>query len=76
MHVRCDTSCLINICEIVYPLFCFFFKFDALTQLMQKKNRVESLEDGKVQREVRSYTCSICHKKGHNQKTCKQKLLN
>ena len=30
---------------------------DALKQLMQKKNRVESLEDSKVHREVRSYTC-------------------
>ena len=35
---------------------------------MQKKNRLESLEDGKFQRKVRSYTCSICHKYGHNKK--------
>ena len=41
---------------------------DALKQLMQKKNKVENVEDSKVYREVRSYTCSICCEKGHNKK--------
>lgn len=31
-------------------------KLDALKQLMQKKNRVESLKDSKVHREVKTYT--------------------
>jgi len=51
-----------------------FFKehnrnLNALRQLMQKKNRVESLEDGKFQRKIQSYTCDICHQKGHHQKS-------
>ena len=51
-----------------------FRNLDALKQLMQKKNRVESLEDDEVQRKVRRYTCRNCHEKGHNKKTRKQKL--
>ena len=51
-----------------------FKNLDALTQLLQKRNRVEYLEDNGCQRNPRDITCSICHTKGHNKVTCKQKV--
>lgn len=43
---------------------------EALTQLMEKKNRIEYLEDHGFERQARQIYCSLCHKPGHNKRTC------
>ena len=39
---------------------------DALKQLLQKKNRMEYLEDNGFQRKPNTIRCSICNSEGHN----------
>ena len=43
---------------------------DALTQVLQKKNRLEHLHDEGYERKRRRYLCSLCGQPGHNRKTC------
>ena len=49
---------------------------DALKQLMDKKNRIEHLEDHGFQRQSGTVTCSLCHETGHNQLTCRLRELS
>ena len=42
---------------------------DALTQLLQKVNRITYLSEQGYQQQVELQSCSICHK-GHNECTC------
>ena len=39
---------------------------EALRQLMEKKNRIEYLEDHGFERQAKQTFCSLCHKRGHN----------
>ena len=39
---------------------------------MEKKNRVEFLEDQVFRRAPRAMVCSFCHEPGHNVRTCRQ----
>ena len=50
-----------------------FRNLEALTQLLQKRNRIEYLEDTGCQRSPRTILCSKCQKKGHNLLTCKER---
>ena len=43
---------------------------DSLKQIVQKRNRMEYLEDLGCQRGTRSVTCGNCNLGGHNIKTC------
>ena len=43
---------------------------DSLKQIVQKRNRMEYLEDLGCQRGTRSVTCGNCNLEGHNIKTC------
>ena len=43
---------------------------DALTQVLQKKNRLEHLHDEGYERKRCRYLCSLCGQPGHNRKTC------
>ena len=45
-------------------------ELDLLRQIVQKRNRVEHLEDLGCQRDTRSVTCGNCNLEGHNIKTC------
>ena len=45
---------------------------EALQQLIEKKNRIEFLEDHHCQRETRAIRCSICHEVGHNRLSCEK----
>ena len=49
-----------------------YHNLDALKQLMQKRNRIEYLEDHGFQRSNETVTCSVCKEKGHNRRTCKK----
>ena len=44
----------------------------ALQQILQKKNRIELLEDQGFQRVKNEQKCSVCKKRGHNKRTCIQ----
>ena len=44
--------------------------YDALKQVLEKRNRIELLEDGGYQRTKRVQTCSICKLTGHNKRSC------
>ena len=44
---------------------------EALKQLMEKKNRIEYLEDHGFERQAKQTVCSLCHESGHNKRTCK-----
>ena len=46
----------------------------ALTQLMQKRNRVEYFESNGFQRTSNKVTCSVCKGKSHNSHTCKKSI--
>lgn len=46
---------------------------DALIQMLEKRNRIETLEDSGYQRTKRVYTCSECKIAGHNKRSCKLK---
>lgn len=46
----------------------------ALTQLMQKRNRIEYLESNGLQRTCNKVTCSACKEKGHNRRTCEKSI--
>ena len=46
---------------------------EALKQLLQKKNRMEHLEDNGIQRKPKPTKCSICKAEGHNKRTYKNK---
>lgn len=50
-----------------------YHNLDALKQLMQKRNRIEYLEDHGFQRLHKTVTCSVCQEKGHNSRTCKRR---
>lgn len=43
---------------------------DALTQIVQKRNRMEHLEDLGCQTKTRTFNCSNCAAQGHNILTC------
>ena len=45
---------------------------EALQQLIEKKNRIEYLEDHHLQRETRPIHCSLCHQVGHNRLSCER----
>lgn len=51
-----------------------YHNLDALKQLMDKRNRIEYLQDSGFQREPKQKTCSKCHEQGHNSRTCKKEL--
>ena len=44
---------------------------ESLKQMLEKRNRVENLEDSGYQRIKRVLTCSKCKKTGHNKRSCK-----
>ena len=47
----------------------------ALTQIMNKQNRIEYLS-ATCQRELRhQITCSVCHEHGHNKRTCPHRVV-
>ena len=43
---------------------------EALTQMLQKANRITYLSEHGYQRKVEPQYCSICHKQGHNKRSC------
>ena len=43
---------------------------EALTQMLQKANRMTYLSEQGYQRKVEPQSCSICHKQGHNKRSC------
>ena len=43
---------------------------EALTQVMEKRNRLEELENNGYKRTIRPRHCSICHNPGHNKRKC------
>lgn len=44
---------------------------EALQQMLEKRNRIENLEDNGHQRIKQVQTCSKCKKTGHNKRSCK-----
>jgi hypothetical protein len=42
----------------------------ALKQVMEKRNRIEELEDDRFKRNIRQQRCSVCGKVDHNRRTC------
>ena len=42
----------------------------ALQQILEKRNRIEMLEDQGFQRVKNEQKCSICKERGHNKRTC------
>ena len=44
---------------------------ESLQQMLEKRNRIENLEDNGHQRIKRVQTCSKCKKTGHNKRSCK-----
>lgn len=48
---------------------------EALKQLLEKRNRVEYLEDKGHVRTPRTLTCSLCHKSGHNRRSCHKQVV-
>ena len=45
-------------------------EYDALKQVLEKRNRLELLEDTASQRTKRVQTCSICKLTDHNRRSC------
>ena len=45
-------------------------EYDALKQVLEKRNRLKLLEDDGHQRTKRVQTCSICKLTGHNRRSC------
>ena len=43
----------------------------SLRQILEKRNRIELLEDNGYERKINRQVCSICKLPGHNKKTCK-----
>ena len=43
---------------------------EALTQMLQKANRITYLSEHGYQRKVEPQSCSICRKEGHNKRSC------
>ena len=43
----------------------------SLKQILEKRNRIELLEDDEIKRVPKMQVCSICKLPGHNRKTCK-----
>ena len=50
-----------------------YHNLEALKQLVDKRNRIEYLQDSGFQRVPRQNICSVCHDKRHNSRTCKKK---
>ena len=46
----------------------------ALKQILEKRNRIEILQDSGYEREKQLQVCSICKSSGHNKRTCKAQL--
>lgn len=44
--------------------------YQALKQVLEKRNRIELLEDGGYQRPKQVQTCTICRQPGHNKRSC------
>jgi len=51
-------------------------KTEALTQLLQKRNRIEDLETEGYRRQKRTSSCSSCGLAGHNKRTCLAQIQN
>ena len=51
-----------------------FRNLDALKQLLQKKNRLEYLEDTGFERKPLMHKCSVCNETGHNKLTCDKNI--
>ena len=51
-------------------------ELDGLRQVLEKRNRIEELEDNGHQRVRREQKCSTCKGKGHNKKTCPIKNIS
>ena len=43
---------------------------EALKQILEKENRLETLMEEVIPPEVKEYVCSNCGVKGHNKRTC------
>lgn len=43
----------------------------SLKQMLEKRNRIENLEDNGYQRNKKLLTCGKCKKTGHNKRSCK-----
>ena len=43
---------------------------EALKQVLEKRNRIEDLEDSGYARKKRKTTCSACGETGHNRRSC------
>ena len=43
---------------------------EALRQILERINRIETLEDAGYSRQKRSQKCSICGREGHNKRSC------
>ena len=49
-----------------------YHNLEALKQIMEKRNRIECLQDSGFMRVPKQKTCSKCKDKGHNSRTCKK----
>ena len=45
-------------------------EYEALKQLLEKRNRIEELEIGGFERKKEEQKCSICKLPGHNKRSC------
>ena len=48
----------------------------ALKQILEKRNRLEILQDQGLERHVLEQVCSVCKLPGHNKRTCKHALAD
>ena len=46
-------------------------ELSSLRQILEKRSRIELLEDNGFERKINRQVCSICKLPGHNKKTCK-----
>ncbi len=47
----------------------------ALKQVLEKRNRIEFLEDSGYQRTKKTQVCSNCQQSGHNRRTCTNSIM-
>ena len=48
---------------------------EALRQVLEKRNRIEDLEDSGYARKRRKIMCSVCGESGHNRRSCVRRPL-
>ena len=74
--LRAASSIIGNYTRTLHSLTQYFYRGsnhsdqEALTQMVQKANRMMYLSEQGYQRKVEPQSCSICRKQGHNKRSC------